>query len=129
MHRIKCKKILQSSAKVHCLKPFGYPEFLNLMANAKVVLTDSGGIQEETTVLGIPCITLRDTTERPITLTQGTNVLARNDPQEIIRETAKILEGKERKGNRPPFWHGHTAERIVRILVIRNSKELRGKVL
>jgi len=99
------------------------------MANAKVVLTDSGGIQEETTVLGIPCITLRDTTERPITLTQGTNVLARNDPQEIIRETAKILEGKERKGNRPPFWHGHTAERIVRILVIRNSKELRGKVL
>jgi UDP-N-acetylglucosamine 2-epimerase (non-hydrolysing) len=103
--------------KIHCFNPFGYPEFLNLMANAKVVLTDSGGIQEETTVLEIPCITLRDTTERPITLTQGTNVLARNDPQMIIRETAKILEGKERKGNRPPFWDGHTAERIVRILV------------
>ena len=103
-------------AKVHCFEPFGYLEFLNLMANAKVVLTDSGGIQEETTVLGIPCITLRDTTERPITLIQGTNVLVKNDPQKIVKEVTKILEGKVRKGACPPFWDGHTAERIVKIL-------------
>ena len=103
-------------AKIHCFEPFGYLEFLNLMAHAKVVLTDSGGIQEETTVLGIPCITLRDTTERPITLTQGTNVLVKNDPQKISRIVAEILEGKAGKGICPPFWDGHTAERIVKIL-------------
>ena len=102
--------------KIHCFEPFGYLEFLNLMANAKVVLTDSGGIQEETTFLGIPCITLRDTTERPITLTQGTNVLAKNDPQKIVRETTKILEGKTHKATCPSFWDGHTAERILKIL-------------
>ena len=103
-------------AKIHCFDPFSYLEFINLMANAKVILTDSGGIQEETTVLGIPCITLRDTTERPITLTQGTNVLAEDDAQKIVKEVEKVLEGKKRKGTCPPFWDGHTAERIVRIL-------------
>ena len=108
--------------KIHCFEPFGYLEFLNLMANAKVVLTDSGGIQEETTVLGIPCITLRDTTERPITLTQGTNVLAKNDMKKIVREVEKVLEGKKRKGTCPSFWDGHTAERIVRILVIKKAR-------
>lgn len=113
--------------KIHCFEPFGYLEFLNLMAHAKVVLTDSGGIQEETTVLGIPCITLRDTTERPITLTQGTNVLAKNEPEKIISEAAKILEGKTYKGTFPPFWDGHTAERIVRILVTKSAKGISRK--
>jgi len=104
-------------ARVHCFEPFGYMEFLNLMAHAKVVLTDSGGIQEETTVLGIPCITLRDTTERPITLTQGTNVLAADDPQKIVSEVEKILDGNLRKVACPPFWDGHTSKRIINILV------------
>jgi len=109
-------------AKVHCFDPFGYLEFLNLMAHAKVVLTDSGGIQEETTVLGIPCITLRDTTERPITLTQGTNVLVADDPQKIVREVARVLDGNVRKVACPPSWDGHTAERIVQILVTKSTK-------
>ena len=112
-------------AKIHCFEPFSYLEFLNLMANAKVVLTDSGGIQEETTVLGVPCITLRDTTERPITLTQGTNVLARNDAKKIVREVEKVLEGKKRKATCPSFWDGHTAERIVRIL---SKKKMEGLI-
>lgn len=110
-------------SKIHCFEPFGYLEFLNLMSHAKVVLTDSGGIQEETTFLGIPCITLRDTTERPITLIQGTNVLAMNDPKEIVIKVTKILEGKTNKGTCPPFWDGHTAERIVKILVKKVRKQ------
>jgi UDP-N-acetylglucosamine 2-epimerase (non-hydrolysing) len=102
--------------KIHCFEPLGYLDFLNLMSNARVVLTDSGGIQEETTVLDIPCITLRDSTERPITLTEGTNVLVANDPEKIISEVEKILSGNRRQSRFPSIWDGHTAERIVQIL-------------
>ena len=102
---------------IHTFAPLGYLEFLNLMAHAKLVLTDSGGIQEETTVLNIPCITLRDTTERPITITEGTNVLVHNDPARIVDEAEKILDGNPRKGSCPAIWDGHTADRIVEILV------------
>ena len=101
---------------IYLADPFGYLDFLNLMAHAKIVLTDSGGIQEETTVLNIPCITLRDTTERPITLSEGTNVLVKDDPERIVEEVEKILAGKGRKGTCPKIWDGHTAERIVKIL-------------
>jgi UDP-N-acetylglucosamine 2-epimerase (non-hydrolysing) len=103
-------------SKIHCFEPFGYLDFLNLMLHAKVVMTDSGGIQEETTVLNVPCITLRDTTERPITLTQGTNILVKNDSKKIISEAAKILEGKAKSGTCPDLWDGHTAKRIIKIL-------------
>jgi UDP-N-acetylglucosamine 2-epimerase (non-hydrolysing) len=96
--------------------PLGYLEFLNLMMNCCFMLTDSGGIQEETTVLGIPCLTLRNTTERPITLTQGTNILVWNDTQKIIHEAMKILKGEGKDGRRPDLWDGKTAERIVGIL-------------
>jgi UDP-N-acetylglucosamine 2-epimerase (non-hydrolysing) len=103
--------------KIHCLEPLGYLDFLNLVAHAKVVLTDSGGIQEETTVLNIPCITLRDTTERPITLTEGTNVLVHTDEEKIVSEIEKILDGIRPHGKWPSIcWDGHTAERIVNIL-------------
>jgi len=102
--------------KIHCFAPLGYLDFLNLMCNAKVVLTDSGGIQEETAVLNIPCITLRDTTERPITLTEGTNVLVHNDPEKIVAEVKKVLSGQTRVSQCPSLWDGHTAERIVAIL-------------
>jgi UDP-N-acetylglucosamine 2-epimerase (non-hydrolysing) len=102
--------------KIHCFDPLGYLDFLNLMAHAKVVLTDSGGIQEETTVLGIPCVTLRDTTERPITLTEGTNVLVHNDPDKIVAEVKKVLNGQRKQSKCPSWWDGHTAERIVQIL-------------
>jgi len=86
------------------------------MAHAKVVLTDSGGIQEETTVLSIPCLTLRETTERPITITYGTNVLVWNDTQKIIDESFKILNDHGKKGNCPEMWDGKAAGRIVDIL-------------
>lgn len=101
---------------IYLLDPFGYLDFLNLMAHAGMVLTDSGGIQEETTVLNIPCITLRDTTERPITLSEGTNVLVNNDPKRIVEEVEKILAGQRRMGRCPNIWDGHAAERIVKIL-------------
>ena len=107
---------------VHAFAPLGYLEFLNLMAHAKIVLTDSGGIQEETTVLNIPCITLRDTTERPITLTEGTNVLVHDDPEKIVTEVGKILDGKSRQGSCPAIWDGHTADRIVNILAEKRNK-------
>jgi len=98
------------------IEPLGYLDFLNLETNAKFVMTDSGGIQEETTVLDVPCLTLRDTTERPVTISQGTNTLVRNDTQTIVEEALKILEGKGKKGNRPDLWDGKTAERVVEIL-------------
>ena len=81
------------------------------------VMTDSRGIQEETTVLGIPCLTLRETTERPITISQGTNVLVWNDTQKIIDEAFKILDGKGKRGNCPELWDGKAAERIVEVLL------------
>jgi UDP-N-acetylglucosamine 2-epimerase (non-hydrolysing) len=80
-------------------------------------MTDSRGIQEETTVLGIPCLTLRETTERPITISQGTNVLVWNDTQKIIDEAFKILDGKGKRGNCPELWDGKAAERIVEVLL------------
>jgi UDP-N-acetylglucosamine 2-epimerase (non-hydrolysing) len=102
--------------KIHCFAPLGYLEFLNVMAHASVVLTDSGGIQEETTVLDVPCITLRDTTERPITLTEGTNVLVHNDPERIVLEVEKALDVNRKRSRCPSIWDGHTADRIVEIL-------------
>jgi len=103
-------------SRLQAYPPFGYLDFLNLMAHAAVVLTDSGGIQEETTVLGVPCVTLRDTTERPITLTEGTNVLVHDDPDRIIAEVERVLSGRRRKPRCPAIWDGRTAERIVGIL-------------
>ena len=109
-------KLPTTNDGIYLVNPFGYLDFLNLMAHAKVVLTDSGGIQEETTVLDIPCITLRDTTERPITLSEGTNVLVKDDPKKIVEEVEKALAGERHKGRCPAIWDGHTAERIVEIL-------------
>lgn len=105
------------NGKIHCLEPLGYLDFLALMANAKMVLTDSGGIQEETTVLNVPCITIRNTTERPITVTEGTNVLVGDDPDKIFLEAKAVIDGNARKGRCPEMWDGKTAERIVDILM------------
>jgi UDP-N-acetylglucosamine 2-epimerase (non-hydrolysing) len=93
-----------------------YLPFLGLVAGSRMVLTDSGGIQEETTVLGVPCLTMRSNTERPITCEIGTNVLVGTDPQRIVQEADSILGGKTRSGNIPEKWDGRAAERIVDVL-------------
>jgi UDP-N-acetylglucosamine 2-epimerase (non-hydrolysing) len=96
--------------------PLGYLDFLALMADARFVLTDSGGVQEETTALGVPCLTMRDNTERPITLHEGTNTLAGGDPAAIRSELKKLLAGERKRGRVPQLWDGKAAERIVRVL-------------
>ena len=93
--------------------PLGYLDFLSLYSGARLVLTDSGGIQEETTVLGIPCLTLRENTERPITVTMGTNTIVGTDPAKIIAAALAALDETERQPVSIPLWDGHTAERIV----------------
>jgi UDP-N-acetylglucosamine 2-epimerase (non-hydrolysing) len=96
--------------------PQAYMAFLNLWKDAAVVLTDSGGLQEETTALGVPCVTIRDNTERPITVEEGSNVLAGTDPAKIVAEARKVLRGEGKQGKRPQLWDGKAAERIVAIL-------------
>jgi len=98
-------------------EPLGYLEFLHLNMNAAMVVTDSGGLQEETTVLGVPCITLRHNTERPITCEAGTNCLVGNDPAEIRRRMLQIMSGEVPRGVVPDKWDGRAAERIVEALV------------
>lgn len=93
--------------------PLGYLDFLRLMVDAELVLTDSGGIQEETTVLGVPCLTLRPNTERPVTITEGTNVLVGTDPARIIEEGLKVLSGQKKGGRVPRLWDGQAAGRIA----------------
>lgn len=98
--------------------PQGYLQFLKLMENAALIITDSGGIQEETTYLQVPCLTFRDTTERPITTTLGTNQLLKDlNPQTVHERMVEILNGKARKGVVPPLWDGCAAERIAEILI------------
>lgn len=101
---------------VHAMEPLGYLEFLAMTSGSKIVLTDSGGIQEETTYLGIPCLTLRENTERPVTIEVGTNVLTGPDPARILRHAKKALAGRWKKGAIPELWDGKAAVRIVKIL-------------
>jgi UDP-N-acetylglucosamine 2-epimerase (non-hydrolysing) len=91
----------------------GYLDMLGLLSRAKVVLTDSGGLQEETTALGVPCLTLRQTTERPITMEQGTNTLVGVDRRMILASVKAILKGEGKQGRMPELWDGHAAERIT----------------
>ena len=107
---------LLKGADIRLIKPAGYLDFLNLMANSKFVLTDSGGIQEETTVLGIPCLTLRNNTERPITVSQGTNLLVGGESSAISAAADKILNNSFKKAKIPRFWDGKAAVRIASIL-------------
>lgn len=107
---------MQSASGIHLLPSLSYNDFLSLWRDAAAVLTDSGGLQEETTALGVPCLTLRDTTERPITITQGTNILIGADTGRLLREVRAVLDGRKKKGRVPELWDGLASERIVRIL-------------
>ena len=97
-------------------EPLGYLEFLGLTAVAKMVLTDSGGLQEETTALGIPCLTLRENTERPVTVSEGTNTIVGTDAERIVSEARRILAGAGKEGRIPPLWDGRTSERVAEVL-------------
>ena len=103
-------------ARLHLLEPLPYIEFLALQRRALAVITDSGGIQEETTYLRVPCITLRNNTERPITVSLGTNVLVGRDAGILKTELKKVLTGKAKSGTIPPLWDGKAGERIAQIL-------------
>ena len=104
-------------SNLHLTEPLGYLDFLQLYSNSRLVLTDSGGIQEETTALGIPCLTLRHNTERPITVTEGTNRIVGNDPKVIKREAAMALDIPKNSSRIPELWDGHTARRIVDVIL------------
>ena len=105
---------VESIKDLRSIEPLGYLDFLNLSSSARLVLTDSGGIQEETTALGIPCLTLRENTERPITVEMGTNVIVGTDTTKIIAAATAALNGSAKKALRqPPLWDGHTSERIL----------------
>lgn len=110
------EQLAQLFPNLHIVAPMGYLEFNYLVEHAKVVVTDSGGITEETTVMGVPCITLRDNTERPETCTIGTNRLIGTNPQAVKPALDALFAGEWQLGNIPPLWDGHTAERIVEIL-------------
>jgi UDP-N-acetylglucosamine 2-epimerase (non-hydrolysing) len=104
------------SEQLQIIEPLSYLEFLGMQSRATVVITDSGGIQEETTYLGVPCLTLRENTERPVTVSLGTNVLVGRDPDKLRSELSRVLAGNAKKGTIPPLWDGHAGERIAALL-------------
>jgi UDP-N-acetylglucosamine 2-epimerase (non-hydrolysing) len=104
------------------LPPLGYLDFLALVAKARLVITDSGGLQEEATALGIPCLTVRPNTERPITVTEGTSTLVGQDPQRLRDGVGQILAGRYKQGRCPALWDGQAAPRIARVLVERGRR-------
>jgi UDP-N-acetylglucosamine 2-epimerase (non-hydrolysing) len=111
-----------NAGQLRVLDPLPYVNFMGLQSRATVVITDSGGIQEETTYLGVPCLTVRENTERPITVLIGTNVLVGRDPEKLRRELSRVLGGKAKKGAVPPLWDGHAGERIADILMGQPSR-------
>ena len=107
---------LSDSPNVVCLPPLGYLEFLCLTSQAQAIVTDSGGLQEESTALGVPCLTMRENTERPITVSEGTSTLIGGDIEKLKRYLSEIIDGKYKQGRCPELWDGQAAERISRIL-------------
>jgi UDP-N-acetylglucosamine 2-epimerase (non-hydrolysing) len=117
LDRFGIDRTLSKNRNILFIEPLSYLAFLTLVKSAKLVMTDSGGIQEETTYLKIPCITLRDNTERPVTVTMGTNYLVGTNRDKIVETAFLILNGKGKKGKAPPLWDGKAGQRIVKILV------------
>ena len=110
-----------NAGQLRLLDPCPYVDFLGLQSRATVVITDSGGIQEETTYLGVACLTVRENTERPITVSLGTNVLVGRDREKLRIELSRVLGGRAKKGTVPPLWDGQAGERIAEILVGQRS--------
>ncbi|MCL5023039.1 MAG: UDP-N-acetyl glucosamine 2-epimerase [Nitrospirae bacterium] len=117
--RFNLKGLLNTNMKV--VPPMSYLDFLSLWKDATLVLTDSGGIQEETTALGIPCFTIRENTERPITIEEGTNVLVGTTRESILAAYGEFRAGRRKKGSIPELWDGKTGRRIVDILAHRQA--------
>ncbi len=107
---------VENTQQLKVVEPLGYLEFLALQSDAKVVMTDSGGIQEETTALGVPCLTIRENTERPITITEGTNTLVGVNPENLLKAFDDIMENGGKTGQVPEFWDGKTAQRVVKAI-------------
>jgi UDP-N-acetylglucosamine 2-epimerase (non-hydrolysing) len=101
------------------MDPAGYLDFLKLLSHARIVLTDSGGIQEETTILKVPCLTLREKTERPVTVQVGSNRVVGTDPARIVGAYREAVDGRRREYGVPPLWDGKAAERIAAVLAER----------
>jgi UDP-N-acetylglucosamine 2-epimerase (non-hydrolysing) len=116
-HFVQGPEPWDSRVRIRLIPPLGYLDFLHLMSNAKVVLTDSGGVQEETTILGVPCITLRENTERPVTVDQGSNVLVGSSPDNIVREFNRVHREGCGPQRSPRYWDGNAAGRIIKIIV------------
>jgi UDP-N-acetylglucosamine 2-epimerase (non-hydrolysing) len=108
--------VLLEQKNLQAIDPLGYLDFIGLMATAALVLTDSGGVQEETTALGIPCLTMRECTERPVTVTLGTNAVVGTDPKRILAAARRVLKRDWPRGILPEGWDGHAAERIAAVL-------------
>jgi len=114
------KKALNiTKPNIRIIEPLGYLDFLSLQKHAKLLITDSGGIQEETTYMGVPCLTVRENTERPITVTLGTNILVGQDMDKLRQATTRILNNDFKAGKIPPLWDGKASERIVKIIHVR----------
>ena len=114
--RFGLDQILASEPQMRLHRSVGYVDFVGLCADARLVVTDSGGVQEETTVLGVPCLTVRESTERPVTVLEGTNLVVGNDPERLVEEALTILEGPTRPARVPELWDGRAGDRIVDLL-------------
>ncbi len=117
LEKIRKFRLSNFLENIQVIRPLGYLDFLNLVQKAKLVLTDSGGVQEETTYLRVPCLTIRENTERPVTVKLGTNEIVGTKPSSISRAFAAVLRGKVKRGKIPPLWDGKAATRIVKTVL------------
>jgi UDP-N-acetylglucosamine 2-epimerase (non-hydrolysing) len=124
-----CGPRRDTSSSIRVLPPLSYLQFLRLQSEAKLMITDSGGVQEESTALGIPCLTVRESTERPITISEGTNLLVGLNGCRLVEEAQKILRGEGKKGQAPRLWDGHASTRIVRTLADKVTSGRQAKCL